>query len=171
MTYCLALRSVSGYEANGVFRELYPSSELIPHPLGMRVHRAGMDVDVQSLNLNERFRVENECIALLQLGVRDTATLHNGLVVTEHEGLACHWDSKGWGRFIHVLGGVADAAYTKASISVGRAGGGPSRCRRRLEKRRGFVVGCLVASQGCLLHLLNLYIYLFLRSPSGIERR
>ena len=32
----VALRSVSGYEANGVFRELYPSSELIPHPLGMR---------------------------------------------------------------------------------------------------------------------------------------
>ena len=40
-------------------------------------------------------KVVRECIvSLLQLGVRDTTALHNGLVVSEHEGLTCHWNSE-----------------------------------------------------------------------------
>ena len=32
-------------------------------------------------------------MSLLQLGVWDTTALHNGLVVSEHEGLTCYWNS------------------------------------------------------------------------------
>ena len=58
-------------------------------------------------------KVVRECImSLLQLGVRDTTALHNGLVVSEHEGLTCHWNSEtsasklGTGSLLEVVVGV-----------------------------------------------------------------
>ena len=55
--------------------------------------------DVGEVHHPRRNRLSNkvvrECImSLLQPGVRDTTALHNGLVISEHEGLACHWNSK-----------------------------------------------------------------------------